>query len=154
MNNTEIERKFLVASDAFLAQATEQHEIIQGYLCKEKGKTIRIRICDNRAFITIKSSALRPGIGRFEWEKEMDKADAKEMLAICLPGLIEKTRFIIPAPPYQGQPRKWEVDVFHGRLDGLRLAELEMGDENEPFSRPEWLGEEVTGLPQYYNANM
>ncbi len=152
--NTEIERKFLVTSDAFKAQATGSHEITQAYLCKEPGKTIRLRIRDTRAFLTIKSAQLREGLAKFEWEKEIDLADAREMLAICLPGEIHKTRYIIPAPPYEGEPRCWEVDVFHDRLNGLVLAEIELGDEHEPFTRPSWLGEEVTGQPQYYNANM
>lgn len=154
MNNTEIERKFLVTSKDFIAQACANYEIQQGYLCKEPGKTIRVRIRDERAFLTIKSSRLRDGIAKFEWEKEIDLADAQELMNICLPGAISKTRYIIPAPPYQGAPRCWEVDVFHGRLEGRVLAEIELGDENEPFVRPDWIGEEVTGLPQYYNANM
>jgi CYTH domain-containing protein len=153
-NNTEIERKFLVTSDDFKHYSTLQHEIEQGYLCKEPGKTIRIRIQDSRAFITIKSSQLRKGIAKFEWEKEIDLEDAREMMQICLPGVIRKTRYIIPAEPYEGQERKWEVDVFHDRLAGRVLAEIELGSEEEPFARPQWLGEEVTGLPQYYNANM
>ncbi|MBQ1858401.1 MAG: CYTH domain-containing protein [Paludibacteraceae bacterium] len=150
MNNTEIERKFLVTSDAFRAQATMQYEIMQGYLCKEPGKTIRVRIRDTRAFLTIKSSRLREGLAKFEWEREIDLADARELMQICLPGAISKTRYIIPT----SNERKWEVDVFHGRLDGLVLAEIELGDEHEAFERPDWLGEEVTGQPQYYNANM
>ena len=150
MHNTEIERKFLVSSDAFKSQATARYEIMQGYLCKEPGKTIRVRIRDTRAFLTIKSSLLRDGIAKFEWEKEIEFSDAKELMQICLPGVISKTRYIIPADG----GRKWEVDVFHGRLDGLVLAELELGAENEAYTRPEWLGEEVTGQPQYYNANM
>lgn len=152
--NTEIERKFLVTSNAFLSQAVESYRIEQGYLCKEPGKTIRVRIRNERAFLTIKSSLLRQGLAKFEWEREIELADAQELMKICLPGAISKTRHIIPAPPYQGAPRCWEVDVFHGRLDGRVLAEIELGDEQEPFERPEWLGEEVTGLPQYYNANM
>ena len=154
MQNTEIERKFLVTSDAFKAQASTSHEIQQGYLCKEPGKTIRVRIRDERAFLTIKSSKLREGLAKFEWEKEIELADAQELMQLCLPGAISKTRYVIPAPSYEGQKRCWEVDVFHGRLDGRILAEIELGSENEPFERPEWLGEEVTGLPQYYNANM
>lgn len=150
MNNTEIERKFLVTSDAFRAQATMQYEIMQGYLCKEPGKTIRVRIRDTRAFLTIKSSRLREGLAKFEWEREIDLADARELMQLCLPGAISKTRYIIPT----SNERKWEVDVFHGRLDGLVLAEIELGDEHEAFERPDWLGEEVTGQPQYYNANM
>lgn len=164
MHNTEIERKFLVISDAFKSQATGSYEIMQGYLCKEPGKTIRVRIRDTRAFLTIKSSLLRDGIAKFEWEKEIELSDAKELMQICLPGVISKTRYIIPVTgdglpvtgkglPVTGE-RKWEVDVFHGRLDGLVLAEIELGDENEPVSLPDWIGEEVTGQPQYYNANM
>ena len=152
--NTEIERKFLVVSNAFMSQATHQYEIMQGYLCKEPGKTIRVRIRDEHAFLTIKSSLLREGLAKFEWEREIDLTDAKEMLQICLPGAISKTRYIIPAPSWGGAERKWEVDVFHGRLNGLVLAEIELGDEHEPVSLPDWIGEEVTGQPQYYNANM
>ena len=152
--NTEIERKFLVQSDAFKAQATGSYEIEQGYLCKEPGKTIRVRIRDARAFLTIKSSALRDGIAKFEWEREIDLNDARELMRICLPDPISKTRYIIPTAPFNGEERKWEVDVFHGPLEGRILAELELGSEDEPFIRPEWLGEEVTGQPQYYNVNM
>ena len=154
MQNTEIERKFLVKSDDFKAQAITSYEIEQGYLCKEPGKTIRVRLRDEQAFLTIKSGKLREGLAKFEWEREIDASDARELLKLCLPGVISKTRYIIPAAPYNGQERKWEVDVFHGRLDGRILAEIELGDENEPFDCPSWLGEEVTGLPQYYNANM
>ena len=148
--NTEIERKFLVHSDAFQSEATSIMEIRQGYLCKDPDKTIRIRIRDTQAFLTIKSGKLRAGLAKFEWEKEIALADAEELMSLCLPGAIEKTRYIIPC----ANGRKWEVDVFHGRLEGRVLAEIELGSEDEAFVRPEWLGEEVTGLPQYYNANM
>ena len=148
--NTEIERKFLVKSDAFKAQATHQYEIQQGYLCKETGKTIRVRIRDTRAFLTIKSGKLRAGLAKFEFEHEIALDEAQELMQLCLPNPIIKTRYIIPI----NDERKWEVDVFHGHKEGLVLAEIELGDENEPFERPEWLGDEVTGLPQYYNANM
>ena len=149
-HNTEIERKFLVRSDAFLAQAVTHYEIEQGYLSKESGKTIRIRIRDDRAFLTIKSSLLREGLAKFEWEKEIEVSDARELMQLCLPGAIHKTRYIIPC---SGE-RCWEVDVFHGHKEGLVLAEIELADENERFDLPEWIGDEVTGLPQYYNANM
>ena len=145
MKNTEIERKFLVLSDAFKAQACKQSEIMQGYLCKEPGKTIRVRIRDAHAFLTIKSGKLRPGLAKFEWEREIELEDAQELMQLCLPNPIIKTRYIVG---------RWEVDVFHGHKEGLVLAEIELTDENESFDRPEWLGEEVTGLPQYYNANM
>ena len=143
--NTEIERKFLVLSDAYKAQASKQYEIMQGYLCKEPGKTIRVRIRDAHAFLTIKSGKLRPGLAKFEWEREIELEDAQELMQLCLPNPIIKTRYIVG---------RWEVDVFHGHKEGLVLAEIELTDENEPFDRPEWLGEEVTGQPQYYNANM
>ena len=146
MKNTEIERKFLVLSDAFMAQASKQYQIVQGYLCREPGKTIRVRIRDAQAFLTIKSGKLRPGIGKFEWEREIDPDDAKELIQLCLPDPIIKTRYIVG---------RWEVDVFHsGKMKGTTLAEIELSDEDEPFDLPEWLGEEVTGQPQYYNANM
>jgi CYTH domain-containing protein len=155
MQNTEIERKFLVTSDAFLSQATRHYQIEQGYLCKEPSKTIRVRIRDAQAFLTIKSGKMREGIAKFEWEREIDLADARELMNLCLPGAISKTRYIIPAAPFEGQERCWEVDVFHsGTMSGKALAESELGSENEPFLRPDWLGDEVTGLPQYYNANM
>jgi CYTH domain-containing protein len=158
MKNTEIERKFLVTSEAFKNEAVRSYEIVQGYLCKEPGKTTRVRIRDAQAFLTIKSGKLRPGIGKFEWEREIDPDDAKELMQLCLPNPIIKTRYIIPITkensPEVKSDRCWEVDVFHGHKEGLILAELELGDENEPYSRPSWLGEEVTGQPQYYNANM
>ena len=151
MKNTEIERKFLVLSDAFQTQATEQYEILQGYLCREPGKTIRVRIRDTHAFLTIKSAKLRDGLAKFEWEREIDVSDAKELMLLCdSDHLIHKTRYIIPI----SENRKWEVDVFHGRQQGLILAELELGSEDELFERPDWLGEEVTGQSQYYNTNM
>ena len=152
--NTEIERKFLVRSDAFKALATTRHEMEQGYLCREPGKTIRVRISDTRAYLTIKSSRLRQGIARFEWEREIDVNDAQELMLLCGTAVLKKTRYVVPAPSYQGKARYWEVDVFHDRFEGRILAEIELGSEDEPFERPEWIGEEVTGQPQYYNANM
>ena len=149
--NREIERKFLVVSDSFKDEATAAHEIKQGYLCKDPERTIRVRIKDNKAFLTIKSSVEQTGITRFEWEREIDVNDAQELLKACLPGIIEKTRYIIPTD----KQRKWEVDVFHsGKLKGRALAELELDSEDEPYKRPTWLGEEVTGQQQYYNSNM
>ncbi len=147
--NTEIERKFLVRTDAFKSEATCSMDITQGYLCKDPDKTIRIRIRDAQAFLTIKSGKLREGLAKFEWEREIALSDGQELMKLCLPGTIEKTRYIVPAGS-----RKWEVDVFHGRLEGRVLAEIELGSEDETFEHPEWLGEEVTGQPQYYNANM
>lgn len=153
-NNTEIERKFLVQSEAFKDQSTQHYEIAQGYLCREPEKTIRVRIRDERAFLTIKSCTIREGLARFEWEREIELSDAKELLSLCTPPVLYKTRYIIPAAPYEGAARCWEVDVFHGHKEGLTMAEIELGSDDEPFARPDWLGEEVTGRPEYYNANM
>ena len=96
MKNTEIERKFLVVSDSFLTQATRQYEIEQGYLSKEPTRTIRVRIRDTRAFLTIKSTENSQTLERFEWEKEIDVQDARQLLRLCLPGVISKTRYIVP----------------------------------------------------------
>lgn len=150
MQNTEIERKFLVTNTSYRQQASIRYEIVQGYLCKDKDRTIRIRIRDARAFLTIKSGNGKTGIARFEWEKEIDVADARQLLALCLPGAIEKTRYIVPAE----NGLKWEIDEFHGRLAGLTLAELELPTEDYPYTKADFVGEEVTGDPRYYNANM
>lgn len=155
--NTEIERKFLVTNFSYRQQATRHFEIVQGYLCKDPERTIRVRIRDARAFLTIKSSSKQGGIARFEWEKEIDAADARQLLDLCLPGVIEKTRYIVPATAAQSHAEKllvWEIDEFHGRLEGLTLAELELEDENQPYEKADFVGEEVTGDPRYYNANM
>ena len=150
-NNTEIERKFLVHSDSFKEVSSSKHEIAQGYLCREHEKTIRVRISDDKGYLTIKSSKLRAGIARFEWEREIALSDAEELLQLCQPPIIRKTRYIVPI---KGSERVWEVDVFHGHKEGLVMAEIELGNAEDVFARPEWLGEEVTGDPQYYNANM
>ena len=151
LENREIERKFLVKNDSFLSESQKSNHIVQGYLSRDPERTIRVRICDTRAFLTIKSSIGQTGITRFEWEKEIEEKDARELLKICEGVVIDKTRYIIPT----GNGRKWEVDVFHsGKLKGEVLAELELGSEDEPFERPAWLGEEVTGQPKYYNSNM
>lgn len=150
MQNTEIERKFLVTNTSYRQQATTRYEIVQGYLCKDKERTIRVRIRDARAFLTIKSDSGKTGIARFEWEKEIDQTDARQLLDLCLPGVIEKTRYIVPAE----NGLKWEIDEFHGRLSGLTLAELELPTEDYPYTKADFVGKEVTGDLRYYNANM
>ena len=161
MKNLEIERKFLVVSEDYKQLAIDHYTIIQGYLCKEPERTIRVRIkapMDGtaKAFLTIKSKPNEVGFSRFEWEREIDVADAKQLIAMCLPGVIEKTRWLIPAaqPQVASSPLIWEVDEFHGRLAGTIIAELELENEQQPFCKPSFVGEEVTGDPRYYNANM
>lgn len=156
MKNTEIERKFLVVGDSFLTQAARHYEIEQGYLCKDPERTIRIRIRDARAFLTIKSTEDSATLARFEWEKEIDVQDARQLLALCLPSPIRKTRYIVPATGPEGEDAglKWEIDVFHGAHEGLRIAEIELPAADTPFAKPDFAGDEVTGNPAYYNSNL
>ena len=148
--NTEIERKFLVKDDSYKQMAIRHYEIRQGYLSREHGRTIRIRIRDNEAFITIKGLSDNNGLSRFEWEKAIDVEDAKALLQLALPGEIEKTRWIVPAD----NNLVWEVDEFHGRLNGMIIAEIELENEKQNFSKPAFIGEEVTGDTRYYNSNL
>jgi len=144
----ETERKFLINGE-FRGHASGKEEIIQTYLTIDQNKTIRLRIIDNKAFITIKSRPKANSISRNEWEFEIPADDAREMMAISLPGKIVKTRYLVPAGRHT-----FEVDVFHDKNEGLVVAEIELQEEDEFFERPDWLGEEVTGQAQYYNANL
>lgn len=145
---TETERKFLVKGE-FRHLAVEEIRIIQTYLSIDQDKTIRIRIANNKAFITIKGRSIGNSISRNEWEFQIPISDATEMMKLCLEGKIDKTRYIIPAGKHS-----FEVDVFHDKNEGLILAEIELSSDDERFEIPDWLGEEVTGNPNYYNANL
>jgi adenylate cyclase len=145
---TETERKFLVTGE-FRHYSTREIRIRQFYLSIDPDKTIRIRIADDKAYITIKGRSKGNSISRSEWEFTVPVKDAEEMTALSLPGNIEKTRYLIPAGKHT-----FEVDVFHGKNEGLVIAEIELSSEDELFEKPEWLGEEVTGNPAYYNANL
>ena len=144
----EIERKFLVRDDSFKLEASRFHHIIQAYLSRDKARTVRVRIKDASGFITIKGNSNASGTTRFEWEKEILLNDAQSLIDIALPGVIEKVRYIIPAE----NDLFWEVDEFLGENEGLLLAEIELPSENTTFAKPDWLGDEVTGQPEYYNA--
>ncbi|MFZ0283266.1 MAG: CYTH domain-containing protein [Bacteroidales bacterium] len=144
----EIERKFLVKGE-FKSFSVKNINITQAYLSVDPDRTVRLRITDNEAFLTIKTSSGRTGITRNEWEIKISLPIAHELIEVCLPGRILKTRYIVPYGEHD-----FEVDVFHGRHEGLVVAEIELPDEGEEFSRPLWLGEEVTGKPEYYNANL
>jgi adenylate cyclase len=143
---TEIERKFLVKGE-FRHLAVKEIKIIQTYLSIDPQKTIRQRIADDKAYITIKNKPRHGRFGRNEWEFEIPVNDAEEMMSICIPGKIVKSRFLIPAGRHT-----WEVDVFHDKNEGLLIAEIELNSEDETFEMPDWLGDEVTGIPAYYNA--
>jgi adenylate cyclase len=144
----ETERKFLVSGN-FKMKATKQKNIIQKYLVIDPDKTVRVRISDDKAFLTIKSRLTTGSISRSEWEVAIPVEDARGMMKICLPGKIEKTRYLVPSGKHT-----FEVDVFHDKNEGLIIAEVELGSESEEFEKPEWLGREVTGDPAYYNANL
>ena len=145
---TETERKFLVKSE-FRHLAVKEITIIQSYLSIDPDKTIRLRIADDKAFLTVKSRPQKNSITRNEWEVQIPVTDAEEMMRVCLPGRIVKTRYLIPSGKHT-----FEVDVFHEKNEGLIIAEIELTKDDEHFDKPEWLGEEVTGIPQYYNANL
>ncbi|MDO9138632.1 MAG: CYTH domain-containing protein [Lutibacter sp.] len=143
----EIERKFLVKGD-FKNQAIKSHKIKQGFLSTVPERTVRIRISDQQGFITVKGMGNASGTTRFEWEKEIPLNEAENLLLLCEPTIIEKTRYIIPA----NDNLFFEVDEFLGENSGLIIAEIELPSENTEFIKPSWLGEEVTGQLKYYNA--
>ena len=144
----EIEKKFLVKGD-FRNEVFKTIHIVQGYLSRVPERVVRIRIKDDKGFITIKGKNV--GATRFEWEKEIPVEEAKKLLELCEPGLVDKTRHLIKNTDGK---HIWEVDVFHGRKEGIVIAEIELNDENEPFDRPSWLGKEVTGDKRYYNSSL
>ena len=144
----EIERKFLVKGD-FKKEVFQATEIKQGYLCRDKGMTVRVRIKGNQGYLTIKGK--RTGLSRFEWEKEIAVDEALTLLEQTDSGLIEKTRHLVKNTDGK---HIWEIDVFHGDNEGLVIAEIELSDENEPFDKPDWLGQEVTDDKRYYNSQL
>jgi len=144
----EIERKFLVRSEAWRNFATAQASIRQAYLASGERSTTRVRISnETEATVTIKSK--RAELRRLEIEYPISVLDAEALMSLRHSGLVEKTRFTVP---WQGH--NWEVDVFAGENAGLVIAEIELRHENEAFDRPPWLGVEITGQPQYYNGSL
>lgn len=144
---TEIERKFLLASQDFKNEASSKVRIVQGYLNSDPERTVRVRIKGEKAFLTIKGKSNESGLSRFEWEKEIPVNEAEALLKLCEPGVIEKIRYEIRAGKHI-----FEVDEFFGENEGLFLAEVELNSEDEKFERPDWIGAEVTGSKEYYNS--
>ena len=142
----EIERKFLVKGD-YKQTAFKAVRITQGYLSSDPGRTVRVRVKGEKGFLTIKGLGNASGVSRFEWEKEIPVGEARELLKLCEPGLIDKTRYLVKAGAHT-----FEVDEFYGDNEGLTVAEVELAEEGEAFEKPAWLGEEVTGDGKYYNA--
>ena len=145
----EIERKFLVRSDGFKTQTSKKSRIIQGFLNTHPERTVRIRISGDQAFLTIKGKSSKNGLTRFEWEKEIPVVEAEELMKLCEPGIIEKSRYLLEIKNHT-----FEIDEFHGDNQGLIVAEIELQSENDTFDKPEWLGEEVTGDVRYYNSQL
>lgn len=144
---TEIERKFLLRHDGW-RQGARGRRYRQGYLSTAVERVVRVRCVDDDAWLTIKGAT--KGVSRLEFEYPIPLADAEAMLAdLCLPPIIDKTRYRIPHGAHC-----WEVDEFHGVNAGLVIAEIELGSEDESFERPDWIGEEVSGDPRYFNANL
>ena len=145
--SVEIERKFLVTDNSYKTAAIACYDIRQGYISRNPDATVRIRIRNSEAFITVKGRT--HGARRQEWEYAIPQSDAAEMLALCEGPIIDKTRRIVD---YDGH--RWEIDEFHGAREGLTIAEVELSDALEPLSLPPFVGREVTGDPQYYNSNL
>ena len=146
----EIERKFLVHGD-YKAQAYAVSHIQQGSIGPKPGRTVRIRIRDEKAYITIKGPAGKAGLSRYEFETEVPLADAHDLLLLCEPGIIDKHRYLVKSPD---GCHVWEVDEFHGDNDGLVMAEIELRSEDEEFEKPDFIGKEVTGDRRYYNGHL
>jgi adenylate cyclase len=142
---TEIERKFLVEGTSW--RQSNSVRLSQGYLNRDKQRTVRVRIAGAKAFLTVKS--VRQGVTRAEFEYEIPVADAEQMLKLSDGPIVEKNRHVI-----ERDGLKWEVDEFLGENAGLVMAEIELTSEDQPFSRPPWLGREVTHDNRYYNSNL
>ncbi len=144
----EIERKFLLKNDHWRAFARRQESMRQGYLAGDQRCSIRIRITGDAAFLNIKSATL--GVSRHEFEYAVPVPEATEMFALfCAQRSLSKDRYYVPNGPHT-----WEIDVFHGDNEGLVVAEIELSSPTETFAIPDWLGEEVSDDPRYYNSRL
>ena len=157
----EIERKYLVTSDCYKELAVARYHIRQGYISREKTGTVRVRITDDKAYLTIKGKPAAGHFARYEWEKEIVVQEAEELMKLCQGTVIDKTRWIVPAETVDNLQLTvdnlqliWEVDEFHGKHEGLVVAEIELDNEEQSFEIPDFIGDEVTHDPRYYNANM
>lgn len=146
----EIERKFIVTGE-FRSKSVNATRIQQGYITSGKGKTVRVRIRGDKGYLTIKGPSNQAGIGRYEFETEISLADAKDLMRLCEPGIIDKTRYLVPSADGR---HTWEIDEFYGDNEGLIMAEIELQSEDEPYDRPDFIGREVTGDRRFYNSHM
>jgi len=149
MSGIEIERKFLVRrGGAYKRAALSFSHIVQGYMrCADA--TVRVRLRDDKAFLTIKGKSADGGISRYEFETEISADEAQQLLKLCRGGLIDKHRYLVPMGRHT-----FEVDEFHGKNEGLVIAEVELKAADEPFEKPDFVGEEVTGDRRFYNSQL
>lgn len=145
----EIERKFLVEGTEYREMAYSCDRIVQGYICRQDGNSVRVRIRDGRGYLTIKGPSLDGGLSRYEWEREISLSEAEDLLLLCRDAKIDKRRYLVKCGNHT-----YEVDEFYGDNEGLVVAEIELSDKNEPFERPSFLGREVTGEARYYNGHL
>lgn len=144
----EIERKFLVTGE-YKSKAYTQSRIAQGYISSARGRTVRVRIRDGKGYLTIKGASNASGTSRYEWEKEISLPEAEDLMKLCEPGIIDKTRYLVRSGIHI-----FEVDEFYGENEGLTVAEVELASEDEPFVKPDFIGQEVTGDVRYYNSQL
>lgn len=151
MSGMEIERKFLVhkAGRAYAAQSYDSSHIRQGYICSAKGRTVRVRMRDDKAFLTIKGPSDDSGTSRYEFEKEITVDEALHLFDLCEPGQIDKTRFLVKSGKHV-----FEIDEFYGENSGLVVAEVELSSSDEPFVKPDFVADEVTGDRRFYNSQL
>ena len=150
MAHYETERKFLVVGD-FKSQSYNATRIQQGYIASNNGRTVRVRIRGDKGYLTIKGPSGLKGITRYEFDTEIPLDDARELMEICEPGIIDKTRYLVKSPDGR---HTWEIDEFYGDNEGLVLAEIELSHESEDFLKPDFIGREVTGDRRFYNSHM
>ena len=143
----EIEHKYLVVNDSYRELATKKENIRQGYLNRNPDRTVRIRVMDDKGFLTVKGR--NHGEHRLEFEYEIPLHDAEEILRLSEPGIVEKTRYYVP---YDGMV--WEVDEFHGSLNGVVVAEVEIPEVGTTYNKPSFIGQDITGDPKFYNSNL
>ena len=149
MSGFEIERKFLVKDGRYKELAFASSRIRQGYICSGHGRTVRVRIRDAHGYLTIKGPSTNGGLSRYEFEKEITLDEAEHLMSLCEPGLIDKTRYLVKSGAHT-----FEVDEFYGENEGLVIAEVELGSEDEPYEKHDFIGEEVTGDKRYYNSHL
>ena len=147
--NIEIERKFLVLNDSYKQESFSHSHIRQGYICSERGRTVRVRIRDDRAYLTIKGPSLDGGLSRYEFEKEILLEEGEQLMRLCEPGIIDKVRWRVKSGEHT-----FEVDEFFGENEGLVMAEVELSSVGESPKMPDFIGKEVTGDRRFYNSQL